>query len=160
MSVDLAYFMLATMLTLWAARRAPGPCSFVLCGSMAASWAVLIAEPWSAIPFISAIDAMVCLAMMAIWPNSQMVKAKVICGIGIAKTFVSLFQYTENAYAVSWAYAIFINLAYILQVLIAGGFLDAVGHRLDSLLRSDLPVLHSLLHDGKREDSPERLNHE
>jgi hypothetical protein len=71
-------------------------------------------------------------------------------GIGLFKTGAGLLQYSHDPYFYGWAYFIAINIGFLAQIMVAGGVLDAVGYRLDRLLRRIAPERHRLLRDGTR----------
>jgi len=100
------------------------------------------------LPFIAAIDAVTCFAMAAIWTAYCSMRAWSIGFIGLAKTGATLAAYVTDPMAVTWAYALFINSAFLVQVLIAGGWIDGLGRWLDSVFASVAPVRHGLLRDG------------
>jgi hypothetical protein len=86
--------------------------------------------------------------MLALWTRHTSMRAWVIGFIGLVKCAVSLMQFMSEPVHVGWAYPAFINGAFVAQVLVAGGWIDAVGVRADRLLARLAPVRHRLLRDG------------
>jgi len=148
--VNAAYFSLVTMLVTLAVMQKRDWCAAVMGLGLFASLLVMQFKPDSPLPFVAAIDAMTCLAMAALWTVHQSMRAWTIGFIGLAKTGATVGAYLIDASAVHWGFAAFINAAFVLQVLVAGGWIDAVGIRLDSLFARIAPVRHGLLRHGAR----------
>ena len=152
--IAIGYFILAALLCALAFRRKPDWCPGALAAALVASIAVASADAlgavWSVIPFAATIDALICLFMLVLWSQFISMRAWAVGGIGLFKTGAGLLQYSHDPYFYGWAYFIAINIGFLAQIMVAGGLLDAVGYRLDRLLRRIAPERHRLLRDGTR----------
>lgn len=96
---------------------------------------------------LSVIDALIGVAMALLWTAADDMRAWWVGVIGFANVGARL-TYISGPYIDHWWFAAALNCALFLQITIAGGLLDAVGHRLDDLLRRLAPRRHSLLRNG------------
>lgn len=97
--------------------------------------------------FLALLDYAVVFAMLVIWTKQDDMRAYTIGFIGLTKImFAFAFSPTVGfLHAGNWVYAAALNCAFAAQVLVAGGMIDAVGHRLDDLLRHLMPRRYRLL---------------
>lgn len=123
-------------------------CAWTLAIGLVASMLLAESGQWSAMPGAASIDAVTCLVMLAVWTRHTSMRAWTIGFIGLAKCGASFGQYLVDPAQVTWGYAAFINVAFVVQVLVAGGWIDAVGNRLDRVFARIAPVRHRLLRDG------------
>lgn len=142
------YLIAAAMLTGMALQAKRDACCLALACGLLASGAVIALHPVSVIPYAGAIDAMVCLVMMDLWLKHRSQRARLIGFIGAGKSFLSLWQYVAGEPGL--AYALVINSAFVVQVLIAGGYADALGRWTDRVLSQRLPRAWVQLRDGAR----------
>lgn len=153
--IGAAYFMLAGLLVglaivrRHAARGRPDWCAWTLAAGLCASLLLAESGAWSIMPGAATIDAVTCLVMLALWTRFTSMRAWMIGFIGLAKGVAHLAQYLADPQQITWAYFIAINGAFLVQVLVAGGWIDAVGNRLDRLFARLAPVRHRLLRDGR-----------
>lgn len=145
-----AYLALVTALVCMAMWQKRDWCAAIMGVGLLASILVMLASPASPLPHVAAIDAMVCLAMAAIWAEYGSMRARAIGFIGLAKTGVTATTYAIDAYTFNLDYALFIDAAFVAQVIVAGGWFDAMANRLDDSIARTLPRFHRLLHDGVR----------
>jgi hypothetical protein len=147
-----AYFILAALLCsggLWRKRDA---CNVVLTAGLGASLASWLAGIWPPMPVIAAIDGAVCVAMLCLWARHHSMRARLIGLVGLTKCTATIFayaHYTANPYSYSLEYALFIDACFVAQVLIGGGYTDAIGRWLDYRLTRIAPVRWCLLRDGQ-----------
>lgn len=99
------------------------------------------------IAVLSIIDAGIVLGMAGIWASTVSMTAYSIGLVGMVKCGLRL-AYATNPHMDHLAYAAAINCGFAVQVLIAGGFADALGRWLDGVLRRFLPHRYSLLRNG------------
>lgn len=97
--------------------------------------------------FLALLDYAVVFAMLVIWTKQDDMRAYTIGFIGLTKImFAFAFSPTVGFLHVdNWVFAAALNCAFAAQVLVAGGMVDALGHRLDDLLRHYLPRRYRLL---------------
>lgn len=139
----------ACLVAIATARRLDWVTGTIACGLILS--AVMIAsEPASPLPFIAAIDGMTCAAMAAVWTVHNSMRAWSVGAIGLAKTGGTLVAYLADPFAVHWGFAVALNLAFLAQVLVAGGWADGLGSRLDRVFARLAPKRRSLLRDGSR----------
>lgn len=143
-----AYLALVVALTVLAVSRKRDTCTMTLAVALLISITVIEAGAWSYMPFAAAIDAATCVVMLVLWTRHTSMRAWSVGFIGLIKGLATLVQYLVDPYAVSWAYAVLINGGFVAQVLVAGGWADAVGFRVDRLFARIAPVRHRLLRDG------------
>lgn len=148
--MNAVYFSLVIVLVAAAITQKRDQCAAVIGMGLGASLMVTIVAPASPLPYVAAIDAMTCLAMATLWVAYSSMRAWTIGFIGLAKIGATVAAYVVDAYTIHWIYAIFINAAFVLQVLVSGGWIDAMGNRLDNLFARIAPVRHGLLRDGAR----------
>jgi hypothetical protein len=98
-------------------------------------------------PALSTIDALVGVAMTLLWSAADDFRAWWVGLIAWVKVALRL-SYVISPYMDHWYFAAILNCALLAQTVIAGGFTDAIGHRLDDMLRRFFPRRHSLLHNG------------
>jgi len=98
---------------------------------------------------LSVIDALIGVTMALLWTAKVDMRAWWIGVIGFAKVGARI-TYVSGPYIDHWWFAAAINCALLLQIMVAGGLLDAIGHRLDDMLRRVAPRRHGLLRDGAR----------
>lgn len=98
-------------------------------------------------PALCVIEAMTAVSMTLLWSAANNFRAYWVGLIAWSKVGLRLY-YLTNPYIDHWWFAATLNCALIAQVVIAGGFADAIGHRMDDLLRRFFPRRHSLLHNG------------
>jgi len=142
------YLALAAALSLAALQRKRDWCTGVIAAGLIVSSVMIAAKPYSPLPFIAAIDAMTCLAMAAIWTAFGSMRAWSVGLIGLAKAGATMTAYLVDASAIAWPYALFINAAFLAQVIVAGGWADGLGSRLDRVFARIAPVRHGLLRNG------------
>lgn len=153
--IGAAYFLLAGLLVglaivrRHAAMGRPDWCAWTLAAGLCASLLLAESGAWSIMPGAATIDALTCLAMLALWTRFTSMRAWMIGIIGMAKCAAHLAQYLADPVHISWWYFFAINGAFLVQVLVAGGWIDAVGIRLDRLFARLAPVRHRLLRDGR-----------
>lgn len=144
------YFLLAGIITAVAFWRRPGVTSAILMAGLAASFA----SPWSRmelLPYLSTIDVAVVVAMTGIWAHDRHnMRAWTIGFIGLAKCAWTWFAAVNVLQVNTYGYVLPLNCAYLAQVLVAGGFADGIGHRLDDLFRRVVPRRYGLLRNGGR----------
>lgn len=145
-----AYLALATGLVGLAMWQKRDWCAAIMGAGLFASVLVMLASPASPLPYVAAIDAVVCLAMAAIWAKHGSMRARAVGFIGLAKTGATAWLYAVDAYTFNFGYALFIDAAFIAQVVVAGGWIDAMANRIDDMLARTSPSFHRLLHDGAR----------
>jgi hypothetical protein len=148
--VTVLFFAAASLLVGAAIARKGDWCPAVLAICLAASMLVAAMQPASHLPFIAAIDAMCCLAMAALWTAYNSMRCWSVGLIGLAKTGATLAAYLVDPLHVSLAYALFVNAAFLLQVVVSGGWADGVGSRLDRVFARLAPRRHGLLRNGAR----------
>lgn len=146
--ISLVFFGIATALVAWALVRKRDACTLALALGLAASLGVGSLKPWSALPYLAAIDAVTCIVMLALWTQYTSMRAWTVGFIGLAKGGATWAQYLVDPVNLSWAYALALNAAFLAQVLIAGGWADAVGNWADRLFARVAPVRRSLLRNG------------
>lgn len=143
-----AYLILASMLTGMALQAKRDACCMALACGLIASGALIAINPAFIAPYLGAIDAMVCLFMVDLWLKHLSQRARLIGFIGAGKAIVSLLHHSV---VLHWfAYALVINSAFVVQVLIAGGYTDALGRWTDRVLSERLPRAWVQLRDGAR----------
>ena len=148
--MTVAYLALVTALVGLAMWQKRDWCAAIMGAGLLASILVMLASPASPLPYVAAIDAVVCLAMAAIWATYGSMRARAIGFIGLAKTGVTAGLYVVDPYSFNLDYALFIDAAFVAQVTVAGGWFDAMANRLDDSIARVLPRFHRLLHDGVR----------
>lgn len=145
----LAYFILAAALCVLALRQHYDLSTTALTASLAASIVVSWVGVWSVVPFAATIDALICLVMLAVWSRTYSMRVWAISGLGFLKTCAGAIQYFSDPYYYGWAYYYTINIGFVVQILIAGGYFDAVGYRLDRVLARVAPKRHRILRYGE-----------
>ena len=100
--------------------------------------------------FLALMDYAVVFSMLVIWTKRDDMRAYAIGAIGLTKiVFAFAFSPTVGFLHVgNWGFAAALNCAFAVQVLIAGGMIDALGHRLDDLLRHHMPRRYRLLRNA------------
>lgn len=125
--LGIAIFAGVAALLLWGMARRPDAVSFTVAGFFIASlpldWLV---EHGRVIPFLSALDACMVVAMCVIWTRHHSHRARLVGTIGLAKCAWALWAY-DFPHVDFYSYATALNAAFVAQVFVAGGFLDAVG---------------------------------
>ena len=96
---------------------------------------------------LSAIDTVIVLLMMEPWVVDGDMRAYAVGFLGLGKLGLRLL-YTSVSYMNHTLFAVMINCAFIAQVIVAGGFVDALGAWLDRNLRVLFPRRYMLLRDG------------
>jgi len=96
---------------------------------------------------LSALDTVIVLLMLEPWTHDGDMRAYTVGFIGLAKLGCRLL-YTSASYTSHTLFAIMINCAFAAQVIVAGGFVDALGLWLDRNLRLFFPRRYKLLRDG------------
>lgn len=135
----------ALMLAFWRNRR-PDRVTLVLAIGFAASVASAgVRHGLDLLPFIAASDCMIVMAMAMIWTHGNDMRAYSAGGVGLLKCGWTLAAYVGDSYMDWRLYAIALDAAFLLQIAIAGGFVDAVGHWLFDLLHRVAPRRHRLL---------------
>lgn len=120
-------FMLAALLIGVAIVRRPEPATWVLAALFAASVpAGSMFGHDRIIPVLAFIDGCLVVAMAAIWTRSHCQRARIIGTIGLAKVAWALTA-VSFSHVNYYSYASALNGAFLLQIVIAGGFVDAVG---------------------------------
>lgn len=103
---------------------------------------------------VAVIDTVICVAMMCFWIARRCMRAWTIGFIGLGKVAVTLLvawqEHGGFTYVGYSTYAFVINGAFLLQLIVAGGFVDAIGCWIDGVLRRVLPYRHSLLRNGDK----------
>ena len=144
-----AYFIAVSALVGLSLLRRHDWCTWAMAAGLAASMLLAESGAWSIMPGAATIDALTCIAMLALWTRYTSMRAWVVGFIGLGKGVAHLLQYLADPVHVTWPYFIAINGAFVVQVLVAGGWIDAVGLRLDHLFARLAPVRHRLLRDGR-----------
>jgi hypothetical protein len=147
--VNAVFFALLALLVALAIRRSCDGCTIAMAAGLGASMLFMQAAPWSPVPGVAFIDAATTLVMLALWTRHVSMRAWAIGFIGLMKCALSMGQFMADPVQVGWTYPALINGAFVAQVLIAGGWADAVGVRADRLLARLAPVRHRLLRDGR-----------
>lgn len=142
------YLVFAGLLTGAALVHNGDVCTKVLALGLVASLAVMALNPWSYMPYAGAIDALVVVMMIDLWIKHRSQRARLIGFIGLGKAFASWVQFLAGAQIHPLYYIAIINGGFIVQVAIAGGYGNAVGRWLDSLLTGVAPRRWSLFRDG------------
>jgi hypothetical protein len=96
---------------------------------------------------LSVLDTVIVLLMLEPWTHDGDMRAYTVGFLGLAK-LGSRLLYTSASYANHTLFAIMINCAFAAQVMVAGGFVDALGLWLDRNLRLFFPRRYKLLRDG------------
>jgi len=143
------YFGMAALLVAAAFRRNRDWCAGIMAMGLVASIAAYIAGVLT-LHFIAAVDGISCGALAAVWTVQTSMRAWSIGIIGLGKTGATVAAYVIDAYTINLTFALFINAAFLAQVVIAGGWADEVGIRLDNLFARLAPRRHGLLRDGAR----------
>lgn len=99
---------------------------------------------------IAATDCVIVMALAMIWAHGNDMRAYSAGGVGLLKCGWTLAAYVGDSYMNWLLYAVALNTAFLLQVAIAGGFVDAVGHWLFDLLHRHAPRRHRLLRNVER----------
>ena len=146
--VTAVYFSAVIVLVVLAVERRHDWCAWALAGGLAASMLLAGSGAWSIMPGAAAIDALTCIIMLLVWTRFHSMRAWSIGFIGLAKGVAHFAQYMADAQHVSWPYFVAINGAFVAQVLVAGGWADAVGDRADRVFARLAPVRHRLLRYG------------
>lgn len=144
-----AYFTLAAGLVFWAWVRKHDATTTALAAGLFMSILAIFADPFWRMPYAAMIDSVIVVTMLCLWVRYHSMRAWSVGAIGMAKTGLTFAAYVINPYAASWAYAIALNAAFLLQVLVAGGFCDGVGRWLDNRLLRAFPRRHGLLRNGR-----------
>lgn len=100
--------------------------------------------------FLALLDYAVVFAMLMIWTKHDDMRAYTIGAIGLSK-IVFAFAFSPSVgflHAENWVFAAALNCAFAAQVLVAGGMVDGVGHRIDDFLRTHLPRRYRLLRNA------------
>lgn len=152
---NVQFYLLASLLAVAALARSRDAVSATLAIGLAVSVIAPGYRGWpEMLATIAVIDTAVCVAMMCFWTIKKVMRAWSVGLIGLGKVawtlFVALQEYGGNPYIEYSTYVFVLNGAYLLQLIVAGGFVDAIGYRLDCLLRRVLPRRHSLLHNGSK----------
>lgn len=154
-AITVAYFVAVTLLVAFAIVRRHEKmerhdwCAWAMAGGLVASITLSASGAWSIMPGAAAIDAATCLAMLALWTRYTSMRAWTIGFIGLAKCGAHMAQYLVDPVQISWGYFYAINGAFVVQVLVAGGWIDAVGKWADRHFARLAPVRHRLLRDGR-----------
>jgi hypothetical protein len=146
-----AYFLVALALVGAAFWNRMDWCVATLAAGLLASFVLWQAQVWPPMPAIATIDGLTCVVMLLLWSKYQSTRARLVGFIGIPKGIATVAAWSAisaDPGSFSLAYAVFINVAFLVQVLIAGGFTDAIGRWLDDRLTSLSPVRWRLLRDG------------
>lgn len=103
-----------------------------------------------ALPVLAVIDCAIVIGMAMLWARSDNMRAYSIGGIGLLKCGWTLLAYSVDP-LLGWpAYAVALGGASLLQILIARGYANAMGHRLDDLCRRVAPRRYRLLRHAGR----------
>jgi len=139
-----------TVLLIAAMVRRGGALTWILVTAFAASsLAGPLLHGIDRVAVLATIDAAIVLGMAAVWTHTYSMTAYSIGFVGMVKCGLRL-TYATNPHMDHYVYAAAINCAFALQVLIAGGYTDALGNRLDGMLRRVLPRRYGLLRNGDR----------
>lgn len=96
---------------------------------------------------LAVIDSLICVSMLLLWTAKDDMRAWIIGIIGLGKVGLRM-AHVSDPYMDHFAYASVLNCALLAQIISAGGFADAIGVRLDGLLRRVAPRRYSLLRNG------------
>jgi len=144
------FYAIAVCLIVIACARKPD----AVTGILALGFAASVAAPYSQVsllPAIAIIDGLICVAMAAIYvKQGHPSRAWAVGFVALGKTAWSLGAAVSLLQVNSYSYAVPLNCAFLAQVAIAGGFADAIGHRLDDLCRRFWPRRYFLLRHGPR----------
>lgn len=145
-----AYFTIAAMLVAAGWHRKRDGLNLLMAGGLVASMLMALAHPWSVLPYLGTIDTVVCLVSAGFWAKYYSNRARIVGLIGGAKVAITYAAYTIDPQVILWPYALFLNAAFMAQVVTAGGWADGVGIRIDSALTRIAPRGYSLFSHGKR----------
>lgn len=98
--------------------------------------------------FLAVADCAVALAMLGLWTAATDMRAWAVGLIGWLKTSVRLAFVSFPSFDPT-AYAAIVGLAFFAQIIVAGGFADGVGVKLDCMLLRFFPRRHSLLRNSE-----------
>lgn len=85
-------------------------------------------------PILAVMDGIMVVAMAAIWSKFHSQRARFVGSIGLAKVCWAMAAWGYSA--INWAsYAAALNAGFFAQALVAGGFLDGLGHWISDLHR-------------------------
>lgn len=88
-------------------------------------------------PMLAAMDGAVVVVMAIIWTRFHCQRARCVGSIGLAKVCWALTAWGYPA--INWlSYAAALNAGFFVQALVAGGFLDGLGHWISDLRRGVL----------------------
>ena len=122
-------------LLLWAVLRKPEAITLTLAGFFVGTAPLDFMMPMERlIPILSFLDACMVVAMAAIWTRHHSQRARVIGTIGLTKVAWAMWAVSFN-HINYFSYATALNMAFVAQVIVAGGFVDAVGRWVDDLRR-------------------------
>lgn len=148
--MTVAYFTLAALIA-WAGwMRKRDALSLLMLAALAASLCLAQFQTWSALPYLGTIDALVCVGAGGLWAKHYSNRARIVGLIGGGKVAVTYVAYTIDPQAISWPYALFLNAAFMSQLVTAGGWADGLGIRVDRALTRIAPRGYSLFSHGKR----------
>ena len=119
----------------WAMVRKPQAITYTLAAFFLATVPVdFLVPPGRIVPILAFADAAMVAAMAALWTKHNSQRARFVGFIGLFKVALAMWSYSFS-HVNFYSYATVLNTAFVGQVLVAGGFLDAVGHWIDDLPR-------------------------
>jgi hypothetical protein len=143
------YFAAMAALTGWAVWRKRDWCAGALAIGLAASAALAIENPPEVMPYAALLDGAVCAAMLVLWIEYESRRAWAVGFLGLAKTMTAWTAHLIDPANTQWAWVILINGGFLAQVLVAGGWVDELGARLDRFFARVAPGRRRVLWHGE-----------
>lgn len=142
-------FLIQIYLLGWGAARRPQ----LIIAALAAAFFVLqftaAMERGAAITSFVAVDALLVLTMLKLWTDFDSMRAWSVSLVGMCK--IGLVWGYWSGLKLSWfGLLVVLDLAFIVQLLFAGGFVDRMGHNLDNLLWRFFPRRARMLRNAQR----------
>lgn len=131
----------------WRAGKAGSLSGVLLCGVLALAFFVAVAMAFMPPPrwYLAIPEFAVVSASAHIWNYSHNQQARIVAFIGIAK-LAGRYFWSEGLIPHHLLYAAALNSAFLVQCMIAGGFLDEIG---DSLVNRFRAAFGRLAGNGK-----------
>jgi hypothetical protein len=137
--MTLAVFTGIALLVVWAMVRKPEAIMAVLALAFVASVAAAQVRHGDELrPLLIGLDGMVSGAMAWLWTRHHSQRARIVGSISAANCVIG-FWYMAVPYTVWQTYAAMLNAAFVVQVLVAGGFADGIADRLADRWRRAFP---------------------